>query len=84
MRGFEGSAARVHGRRQRALSAWHAEWTRKHAGTTPFRPDLHPDKPDYNLHHVDVDASPEADWEYTRRAREIMGLDPETGLHIEI
>ncbi|WP_204299652.1 hypothetical protein [Actinoplanes campanulatus] len=70
--------------RLRVLSAWHAEWERKHAATTPFRPDLHPDKPDYNLHHVDIDASSEADWEYTRRAREIMGLDPETGLRVDI
>lgn len=70
--------------RQRALGAWHAEWERKHSATTPFRPDRHPDEPDYNVHHVDADASPEADWEYTRRAREIMGLDPETGARTDI
>ncbi|MBW6436339.1 hypothetical protein KZ829_21605 [Actinoplanes hulinensis] len=70
--------------RLRALSAWHAEWERKHAATTPFRPELHPGESDYNLHHVDVDASPEADREYTLRAREIMGLDPETGLRLDI
>jgi hypothetical protein len=65
--------------RLRALGAWHAEWQRKHAVTTPFRPERFPDDPDYGQHYVDVEASPEADWEYTVRAREIMGLDPETG-----
>ncbi|WP_285471704.1 hypothetical protein [Actinoplanes sp. NBRC 101535] len=68
--------------RRRALSAWHAEWVEKHAATTPFRPENHPEGSDYNLHHVDMDASPEADREYVRRAREIMGQDPETGFDI--
>ncbi|GAA2867295.1 hypothetical protein Acy02nite_10330 [Actinoplanes cyaneus] len=65
--------------RQRALSAWHAEWTAKHAPSTPFRPENHPGDPDYAANYVDVEASPEAEREYTARAREIMGLDPETG-----
>lgn len=70
--------------RLRALSRWHAEWERKHTATTPFHPERFPDDPDYNLHYVDVEASPEADWEYTVRAREIMGLDPETGLAVDV
>lgn len=70
--------------RLRAVGSWHAEWERKHAATTPFRPERHAPDSGYNLHHVDVDASPEADWEYIRRSREIMGLDPETGLNMEI
>ncbi|WIM97994.1 hypothetical protein ACTOB_001562 [Actinoplanes oblitus] len=70
--------------RQRALGAWHAEWERKHAATTPYHPERHPDDPAYHEHHVTVEASPEADWEYTVRAREIMGLDPETGQRVDI
>jgi hypothetical protein len=70
--------------RQRALSAWHAEWERKHAATTPYHPERYPDDPAYHEHHVTVEASPEADWEYTVRAREIMGLDPETGEFVDM
>jgi hypothetical protein len=70
--------------RQRALGAWHADWQRKHAATTPFRPERFPGDPDYDQHYVDVEASPEADWEYTVRAREIMGLDPETGQRVDL
>ncbi|GIG57044.1 hypothetical protein Lfu02_14160 [Longispora fulva] len=68
--------------RLRALSAWHAEWSRRHGGSTPFRPENHPDDADYALHHVDIEASGEAEWEFTRRAREIMGLDPDTGRRV--
>lgn len=70
--------------RLRALSAWHAEWERRHTPSTPFRPERHAPDSGYNLHHVDVDASPEADAEYFRRSREIMGLDPETGALVDI
>ncbi|WP_232344899.1 hypothetical protein [Actinoplanes awajinensis] len=70
--------------RLRALGAWHAEWQAKHAGSTPFRPERYPGDSDYNQHYVDVEASPEADWEYTVRAREIMGLDPETGQPLDL
>ncbi|WP_229071629.1 hypothetical protein [Actinoplanes sp. DH11] len=69
--------------RQQALGAWHGEWQRRHAGSTPFRPELHAADPDYNLHHVDLEASSEADHEFLVRAREIMGLDPETGAAID-
>jgi hypothetical protein len=65
--------------RLRALAAWHAQWEERYAASTPFRPELHPDSEDYNLHYVDLEASDEAQIEYVRRAREIMGLDPETG-----
>lgn len=70
--------------RQRALGVWHAEWVAKHAGSTPFRPENHPDDPSYDQHYVDVEASPEADWEYTVRSREILGLDPETGEPVDV
>ena len=70
--------------RMAALGSWHSEWVRRHAATTPFRPELHAGEDDYNLHHVDLDASPEAEHEYTVRAREILGKDPETGETIDI
>jgi hypothetical protein len=70
--------------RQRALSAWHAEWEAKHAGSTPFRPERYPGDSDYAVHYVDIEASPEADLEYTVRAREILGLDPETGERVDL
>jgi hypothetical protein len=67
-----------------ALSSWHAEWQRKHEASTPFRPELHTGAEDYNLHSVDLEASTEAEREFTMRAREIMGLDPVTGAKIDI
>jgi hypothetical protein len=65
------------------LGAWHSEWQRRHAETTPFRPEEHVGE-DYNLHYVDVEASAEAEREFTTRAREIMGLDPETGSRMDV
>jgi hypothetical protein len=65
--------------RMAALNAWHDEWERKHEADTPFRPELNRDVADYNLHYVDLEAPAEAQIEYNRRAREILGLDPETG-----
>lgn len=61
-------------RRLKELADWHAEWVAKWAGRAGFHPEEHP-KPgsDYNLHHVDLDAPPEALDEYYRRADEIMG-----------
>lgn len=61
-------------RRHRELAAWHDEWVAKWAGRAAFRPEEHP-KPDgdYNLHHVELDAPHEAQEEFYRRAKEIMG-----------
>jgi len=70
--------------RMAALSSWHSEWERRHAASTPFRPELHPGEDDYNLHYVDLEASPEAQSEFTARAREILGQDPETGEPVDI
>jgi hypothetical protein len=64
------------------LAAWHREWSAKHADRTPYRPEGDDDS-DYNLHHVDLDADPDAEAEFMHRAREIMGLDPETGRRVE-
>jgi hypothetical protein len=60
--------------RLRKLAAWHDEWVAKWADRAGFHPEDHP-KPDsdYSLHHVDLDAPPEAQEEFYRRAREITG-----------
>jgi hypothetical protein len=65
------------------LSRWHTEWVEKHEPTTPFKPEENTEYSDYNLHYVDVEASAEAEDEYMMRAREIMGLDPVTGLPVD-
>ena len=61
-------------RRLRELAAWHDEWVAKWADRAGFHSAEHP-KPDsdYNWHHVDLDAPPEAEEEFYLRAREIMG-----------
>jgi hypothetical protein len=69
-------------RRLEELARWHDEWVAKHEATTPFRPDDNTE-PDYNLFYVDLEASQEAQDEFMMRAREIMGLDPVTGLPVE-
>ena len=66
------------------LGAWHSEWQRRHAPTTPFRPAEHVGEDDYNVHYVDLEASAEAQLEFTARAREIMGQDPETGETVDV
>ena len=53
------------------LSRWHT------------KPEENTEYSDYNLHYVDVEASAEAEDEYMMRAREIMGLDPVTGLPVD-
>ncbi|MGA8112315.1 MAG: hypothetical protein WCA46_01495, partial [Actinocatenispora sp.] len=82
-----GMAARMDPERARklqALAAWHREWSEKHADTADFRPEGYPDaESDYNLHHVDVHPDPAAEAEFMTRARQIMGLDPETGRSLD-
>ena len=65
------------------LSRWHAEWVEKHEKTTPFRARGEHPVSGLNLHYVDLEASAEAEAEFMMRAREIMGLDPVTGLPVE-
>ncbi|WP_307934443.1 hypothetical protein [Salinispora arenicola] len=68
------SAARV--RRLTELGQWHRNWVARHADNAGFHPDEHPTPgSDYNLHHVDLDASLAAQDEFHARARQIMGLD---------
>ncbi|GIE84748.1 hypothetical protein [Actinoplanes regularis] len=66
------------------LAGWHSEWQGRHAGSTPYRAEEHPDDEDYERHHVDVEASAEAETEYTAKARQIMGLDPKTGRRVDL
>ncbi|MFI5955613.1 hypothetical protein [Cryptosporangium sp. NPDC051539] len=58
------------------LAAMHDEWVLKHAAAAQPKPHA---ADDYGVHHVDVDPPEGADDEYFRRAREIMGYDPDTG-----
>jgi hypothetical protein len=68
-------------RKLMAVARWHDEWARKHADDGDFRPEEHPEPhSDYAVHHLEVDASPEVEAEFMLKAREIMGLDPQTGL----
>jgi hypothetical protein len=60
------------------LAAWHREWRGKHGvDDVEFVPDDAADHPDRRY------PSPEQDREFMRRAREIMGQDPDTGLYLE-
>ena len=67
-------------RKMMELARWHDEWAKTHADDAAFRPDQQSAPgSDYNVHNVDVDPSADAEHEFMMRAREIMGLDPETG-----
>lgn len=69
--------------RQGDLGRWANEWAAKHEATTPFRPEDHPDDPDYNLYYPFLEADSEAFDEFMIKGDEIMGIDTETGLPIE-
>lgn len=64
-------------RRLVALGDLHREWSAKHQQrtTAAFDASDRPDESDYNLHHVDVDASGAAEDEFHAQARRIMGID---------
>jgi hypothetical protein len=67
-------------RKLEALSRLHDEWETQYAKDAEFRPEQHPEgDSDYNVHHVDVDPPADAEREFMHRAREVMGLDRETG-----
>lgn len=66
-----------------ALGEWHDEWTKRHLPDAPFHPEDWPEGSDYNLHYLDVEATPEQEDESMSRAREIMGSDPETGHRVD-
>ncbi|MEU0986027.1 hypothetical protein [Streptomyces sp. NPDC005953] len=60
-------------RKSRALELAHNEWAEAHADAdVPFRPDA-PERrtpSDYNLHYLDVEATPAMDADLDRRYRE--------------
>lgn len=59
-------------RRLLALSDWHREWSARNqaAASQAFQPRAAAS--DYNVHHVDVDASGAAEDEFHARAMQIM------------
>jgi hypothetical protein len=61
-------------RRQNALAAWHDRWSAQHTESAPFTAEGHPAGSDYNQHHIDVEADGEAEDQFHRRARRIMGV----------
>lgn len=66
--------------RARRLAEWHDVWVAKWADQAGFRPGEHPKQgSDYNLHHVLLDAPPEAQREFYERADEIMGVERPAG-----
>lgn len=56
------------------VAQMHYEWERKHLAEAPFKPETarRPDS-DYNLHHLDVSATPEQDAEYFSTLIEMYG-----------
>jgi hypothetical protein len=69
--------------RHQELGRWADEWAAKHEATTPFRPEDHPDDPDYNLYYTFLEADSDAFDEFMMKADQIMGIDTETGLPID-
>jgi hypothetical protein len=64
-------------RRLMELARWREEWQTKHGiDDAESIPDDVPVDPDVRF------PTGEQDWEYTRKAREILGLDPETGRYL--
>lgn len=64
--------------RQRALAAWHTEWTAGQIakGVDGPVPDGRPEDSDYNLHVPDLAASATDEDAFHAKARKIMGLAP--------
>lgn len=62
-----------------ALGALHRTWVAGAVKTAAFKPDGRRDGSDYNQHSADVDATAAREDAFHRQAREIMGLDPDTG-----
>ncbi|MBO0871538.1 MAG: hypothetical protein J2P15_23550 [Micromonosporaceae bacterium] len=64
-------------RRLMELARWREEWQTKYGiDDVEFIPDDAPVTPDVRF------PTAEQEWEYVRRAREILGLDPETGRYL--
>jgi hypothetical protein len=60
------------------LAEWHREWQKNHGvDDVEFVPENADDYPDRRY------PTPEQDREFMRRAREILGQDPDTGRYLE-
>jgi len=55
-----------------ALASLHDQWVADTAETAGFDPAGRPKKSDYNIHHVDLEATPEAGDDFTRKASKIF------------
>ncbi|GII87072.1 hypothetical protein Ssi03_50620 [Sphaerisporangium siamense] len=71
------SAARI--ARLAALAAAHDAWVAERLPGAEFRPEGRRPGSDYNQHYLDVNPSADAEDDFQRRARQAMGLDPQTG-----
>jgi hypothetical protein len=65
--------------RLRRLAELHDEFVRRNLDA-PFHPEGRREGSDYNQHYADLEAPTSEQDEFLRQAREIMELDPETGL----
>lgn len=61
-------------KRLRALHHLHNAFVRDNADA-PFHPEEHVGSGDYNLHHVDIEADADAEWEFTQRGLAIVRGD---------
>lgn len=62
-----------------ALGKLHDQWVDGALPDAEFRPDSRPARSDYQQHYADLDAAPQDEDAFHRRARKAMGLDPDTG-----
>lgn len=58
-------------KRLRALGQLHAEFRNRNADA-PFHPEEHLGSGDYNVQHVEVEADPSDEWEFTQRGLAIV------------
>jgi hypothetical protein len=62
-----------------ALGKLHDQWVDGALPDAGFHPGQHPAGSDYQQHNADLDAAPQDEDAFHRRARAVMGLDPDTG-----
>lgn len=62
-----------------ALGKLHDQWAAGALAGAEFHPDRRPATTDYPQHYADLDADPAAEDAFHAKARQIMGLDPDTG-----
>ncbi|MFI5777133.1 ADP-ribosylglycohydrolase family protein [Nocardia sp. NPDC051570] len=73
----KGWSTKEQGRRGLKIGFWHDDWSKRWRHRTEFRPESRMvEGSDYNLHYVDVEASLEAELDYSSRSDEITGNRP--------